>query len=203
MAAVKLLCDTGPLARIFHRRIEPNARNPRSAGLRTCCIADFQIGQASKGSERRRVWKPAIQQTGKSALRFICEIFRLAAFFNRRDQYHAWAAEQLDRIFEPLLTCAAVVSETVFLLQDDGLAADPVFEAIERGKRLVNFSAGEHWPALRRMVRKYADLPMSLADACLVRMAEVTGNCRVFTTDRHFRIYRRHGRHLIPLLAPF
>jgi predicted nucleic acid-binding protein len=68
---------------------------------------------------------------------------------------------------------------------------------------VVQFSAEEHWPDLRRLVRKYKDLPMSLADASLIRMAELAGPCQVFTTDRHFRVYRRHGRHLIPLLAPF
>jgi predicted nucleic acid-binding protein len=138
-----------------------------------------------------------------AAVKLICDTGPLAAFFNERDQHHSWAAEQFEHIFQPLLTCEAVVSETVFLLQDDGLDAEPLFEAIERGKLLVQFSAEEHWPDLRRLVRKYRNLPMSLADACLVRMAEVAGQCQVFTTDRHFRIYRRHGRHLIPLLAPF
>ena len=54
-----------------------------------------------------------------------------------------------------------------------------------------------------RLLRKYADQPMSLADACLVRMAEIAGSCRVFTTDRDFLVYRRGGRQIIPLLAPF
>jgi predicted nucleic acid-binding protein len=138
-----------------------------------------------------------------AAVKLLCDTGPLVAFLNRSDQYHAWASEQFDRIFQPLLTCEAVISETVFLLQDDGLSADPVFEAIERGKLVVQFSAEEHWPDLRRLVRKYANLPMSLADACLVRMAELVGHCQVFTTDRHFRIYRTHGRHLVPLLAPF
>ena len=138
-----------------------------------------------------------------AGVRLLCDTGPLVAFFNRHDQYHSWAAGQFDRIFQPLVTCEAVVSEAVFLLQDDGLSADPLFEAIERGKLLVQFSAEEHWPDLRRLVRKFDDLPMSLADACLVRMAELAGHCQVFTTDRHFRIYRRHGRHLIPLLAPF
>jgi len=44
---------------------------------------------------------------------------------------------------------------------------------------------------------------MSLADACLVRMAEVHPHCQVLTTDRDFLVYRRHGRHVIPVLAPF
>jgi predicted nucleic acid-binding protein len=138
-----------------------------------------------------------------AAVKLLCDTGPLAAFFNRNDQYHAWAADQLERLFQPLLTCEAVISETLFLLQDDGLSTEPVFEAIERGKLVVQFSAEEHWSDLRRLVLKYADLPMSFADACLVRMAEQAGQCQVFTTDRHFRIYRRHGRHLIPLLAPF
>ena len=69
-----------------------------------------------------------------AGVKLLCDTGPLVAFFNRHDQYHAWAAEQFDRVFQPLLTCEAVVSETVFLLQDDGLRADPVFEAIERGK---------------------------------------------------------------------
>jgi predicted nucleic acid-binding protein len=138
-----------------------------------------------------------------AGVKLLCDTGPLAAFFNRADQHHGWAGEQFDRILQPLLTCEAVVSETVFLLHEDGLSADPVFEAIDRGKLVVQFSAEEHWPDLRRLVRKYENLPMSLADACLVRMAEVVGQCQVFTTDKHFRIYRRHGRHLIPLLAPF
>ena len=53
------------------------------------------------------------------------------------------------------------------------------------------------------LLRKYADQPMSLADACLVRMAELHDNCQIFTTDRDFLVYRRKGRGVIPLLAPF
>ena len=54
-----------------------------------------------------------------------------------------------------------------------------------------------------RLLRKYADVPMSVADACLVRMAELAVSCQVFTTDRDFLVYRRSGRQVIPLLAPF
>jgi hypothetical protein len=53
------------------------------------------------------------------------------------------------------------------------------------------------------LLRKYTDQSISLADACLVRMAELIERCQVFTTDRDFLVYRRKGRHLIPLLAPF
>ena len=89
-------------------------------------------------------------------------------------------------------------SETVFLLHSDGLPANPLFGTIDRGALLVPFSADDHWPDLRRLLRKYGDLPMSFADACLVQMAELAARCQVFTTDQHFRVYRRHGRDVIP-----
>jgi predicted nucleic acid-binding protein len=133
----------------------------------------------------------------------ICDTGPLIAFFNRRDQYHSWAIEQFARFSQPLITCEAVISEVLFLLQDDGLFDDPIFEALSRGKVLVQFSAREHWPDLRNLVRKYSNLPMSLADACLVRMTELAPHSQVLTVDRHFQIYRRHGRQLISLLAPF
>jgi predicted nucleic acid-binding protein len=133
----------------------------------------------------------------------ICDTGPLIAFFNRRDQYHSWASEQFARFSQSLVTCEAVISEALFLLQDDGLSGDPIFEALFRGKVLVEFSAREHWPDLRNLVRKYSNLPMSLADACLVRMTELAPHSQVLTVDRHFQIYRRHGRQLISLLAPF
>ncbi len=133
----------------------------------------------------------------------ICDTGPLVAFFNKADQYHKWAREQFNLIGQPVLTCEAVISEVVFLLQDDGLPPDPILEALERAQVVVQFSTREHWPDLRRLIHKYGNLPMSLADACLVRMSELLPQSRVFTADRHFGIYRRHGRQIIPLLAPF
>lgn len=133
----------------------------------------------------------------------LCDTGPLVAFFNRTDQHHDWASSQFDQIHQSLQTCEAVISEAVFLLVSDGLSPDPVFEAVERRQLLVDFAGKEHWPDLRRLIKKYEDLPMSFADACLVRMAELTRNSKVMTLDRHFRVYRRHSRHLIPLLAPF
>lgn len=51
-------------------------------------------------------------------------------------------------------------------------------------------------------MRRYRDRPMSLADACLVRLAELHSGAKVFTLDSDFRIYRRHGNKTIPLLMP-
>lgn len=138
-----------------------------------------------------------------AAVELITDTGPLVAFFNRGDQYHSWAKEQFDRIFSPLITCEAVLSEVIFRLHDDGLSVEPLFQAIDRGKLILRFSAKEHWQDIRRLIRKYEDLPMSLADACLVRMSELTPKCQVFTLDRHFCVYRRNARQLIPILAPF
>jgi predicted nucleic acid-binding protein len=51
-------------------------------------------------------------------------------------------------------------------------------------------------------MERYADTPMSLADACLVRLTEIVTDCKLFTLDSDFEHYRRNGRHAIPLLIP-
>lgn len=138
-----------------------------------------------------------------AAVKVLCDTGPLVAFFSRTDQYHRWAFEQFQGLSPPLWTCESVISEAIFLLHNDGLAADPLLEAIDRGTFRVEFSAAQHWPDLRLLMQKYADLPMSLADACLVRMSEITPKCQVVTTDRHFRLYRRNGRQIIPISSPY
>jgi predicted nucleic acid-binding protein len=51
-------------------------------------------------------------------------------------------------------------------------------------------------------MQKYSDVPMSLADACLVRMTETLSDPVILTTDADFRVYRRHGRQVVPCLLP-
>ena len=53
-----------------------------------------------------------------------------------------------------------------------------------------------------KLLQKYADVPMSLADACLVRMTETFSDPVILTTDSDFRIYRRHSRQVIPCVMP-
>jgi hypothetical protein len=51
-------------------------------------------------------------------------------------------------------------------------------------------------------MQKYADVPMSLADACLVRVTETLPDPVLLTTDADFRTYRRHGRQTVPSVTP-
>ena len=56
--------------------------------------------------------------------------------------------------------------------------------------------------ALRALHRKYRDRPISLADACIVRMAEVFARHLVFTLDSDFSVYRKNGREPLNLIFP-
>ena len=127
----------------------------------------------------------------------------LVGYLSRSDQHHRWAVEAFDSIHDPLHTCEAVISEVIFLLQSDGAPVEPFLQLLERGLVRVDFNLAQHEPDVMRLLRKYHDRPMALADACLVRMAELADPCQVFTTDRDFLVYRRRGRHVIPLLSPF
>lgn len=127
----------------------------------------------------------------------------LVAYLNRTDRYHDWAVERWNALFDPLWTCEAVVSEAIFLLQSEHADTDPLVRLLERRLVRLDFVIDDHRSDVFRLLRKYADSPMSLADACLVRMTELVDASQVFTTDKDFLVYRRKGRHVIPLLSPF
>jgi predicted nucleic acid-binding protein len=93
--------------------------------------------------------------------------------------------------------------QAIFNLQSEGTSLDSILYYLESGIIRLDFSVEENRADVLNLLRKYADQPMSLADACLVRMAELHDNCQIFTTDRDFLVYRRKGRGIIPLLAPF
>jgi len=127
----------------------------------------------------------------------------LLVYLDRSAILHEWAREQFERLSDPLFTCQPVVSEVLFLMRRDGFDPDRVLEMIEMGDLLCRFDLHGEIASLRRLLRQYGDLPVSLADACLVRMSELHHDSVVFTLDRDFLVYRRNGRQKIPLLAPF
>jgi predicted nucleic acid-binding protein len=126
----------------------------------------------------------------------------LVAFLNRRDRDHGWATAQLAEIEAPLLTCEAVLSEVCFLLRGARGGSRAVFDLLEREVVTVVFSLAKEAPAIDRLLRRYEDVPMSLADACLVRMAEQDARRSILTLDKGFRIYRKHARHVVPTILP-
>jgi len=92
------------------------------------------------------------------------------------------------------------VSEAFFLLHDPHVST---LDKLLRHRHLrLAFSLAEELLAVLDLRAKYADVPMSLADACLVRMSETLPDPIVLTTDSDFKIYRRHSRQIVPCLLP-
>jgi predicted nucleic acid-binding protein len=102
----------------------------------------------------------------------------------------------------PLLTCEPVLTEAAFLLKREGRDTDALFALLERGVIRIALAVEEEQADLRALMRRYRNRPMSLADACLVRLSEIHTTAEVFTLDSDFRIYRRHGNRVIPVRMP-
>ncbi len=127
----------------------------------------------------------------------------LIAFLNSRDGHHRWVREQWARVEPPFLTCEAVIAEACFLAHRLGSGApEAVVSLVARGVLDVSFRLAAEAAAVARMMKKYEDVPMSLADACLVRMSEQHAGSVVLTLDGDFRIYRRSRRQRIPTRMP-
>ncbi len=124
----------------------------------------------------------------------------LVALLSRRDANHRWAAAQTPRLPPPWVTCEAVLSETSHLLGGRGTRS--LASLLRRGALVCSYRFADDMDAVLKLLEKYADVPMSFADACLVRMTETLNDPMLLTTDADFRIYRRHGRQVIPCVLP-
>ncbi len=126
----------------------------------------------------------------------------LVAFLCQRDSHHNWAKAAVENLPTPFFTSEAVISEACFLLNRYGVSHRHLFEMIDRETIHVAFSLQEEFARIAALMSTYANRPMSLADATLVRMAELQDEAVIFTVDEDFRIYRKNGRQQIPLLIP-
>ncbi len=126
----------------------------------------------------------------------------LVAFLNRADRFHDWAKAQWERIRPPMLTCEAVLAEACFLLRNLPGGGQAVIEMLNRQVIQVAFDVEDESASVAKLLGRYANVPISLADACLVRMAERHTNSEVLTLEQDFRIYRKHRRHVIPIRTP-
>jgi uncharacterized protein len=126
----------------------------------------------------------------------------MVALLDRRERHHAWAREQFASITPPAVTCEAVITEAYYLVRESDRATDALMQLLERRHLTIPFRLADELPAVSRLIKRYRSQPMSLADACLVRMSEQFTESPVLTLDRDFRVYRKHGRTVIPILMP-
>jgi predicted nucleic acid-binding protein len=123
----------------------------------------------------------------------------LIAALNRDDNHHDWARATLTRLGPPFHSCPEAIAEAAAMTGKPAA----IVEMIDAGEIVLAFDLTAQAPSVLALLKKYADREMDLVDACIVRMSELTRDCRVLTVDRQdFAVYRRNGRELIPLLAP-
>jgi uncharacterized protein len=124
----------------------------------------------------------------------------LVALLDPREQHHLWARETLLRQPLPWLTCESALSEALFLLHEPHVRA--LEQLLRQGHLRLAMNLNDELARVLDLRAKYANVPMSLADACLVRLTEIIPDPVVVTTDADFRIYRRHSRQVVPCLLP-
>jgi len=124
----------------------------------------------------------------------------IVALLSRHDTHHQWAAAQAAGFPLPWTSCEAVLSEAFHLLGPIGIGR--LASLLRRGALVSRYRFVHDMDSVLKLMEKYADVPMSFADACLVRMTETLNDPMVLSTDGDFRIYRRHGRQVIPCVLP-
>lgn len=134
--------------------------------------------------------------------RVIIDTGPLVAFLHQDDQHHRWAVDRFKELAPPFLTCESVLSEACFLLGCETQAITKLAWLLNQDLITLPFRLSEEQTAVFELMRNYKNVPMSLADACLVRMAELESNPIIFTLDRDFQIYRKNRRQIIPAIMP-
>jgi len=134
--------------------------------------------------------------------RVILDTSPLVALINKRDTYHEWAKQKWSMIKPPLLTCEAVITESFFLLRNIHGGQETIIKFLERKAVIIDFDLEDELIHIQSLLNSYKSVPVSLADACLVRMAELQDSSSVFTLDSDFQIYRKNRHQVIDLIFP-
>jgi uncharacterized protein len=134
--------------------------------------------------------------------RIIIDTGPLVALLNRRDQAHSWVLAQMQDMQPPFITCEAVLAEASYLVSDMPGARLALIDMLKENFLQMGLQVKEHADAIATMIERYTNVPMSLADACLVRLAELHPKSPVFTLDSDFSIYRKNGRQVIAQISP-
>ena len=134
--------------------------------------------------------------------RVIVDAGPLVALLNGRDNAHHWVVQQLRDIAPPMITCESVLAEASYLARDLPGARAALMEMLAEEFLSIGMALADHHSSVLAMLRRYADVPMSLADACVVRLAELHPQSPVLTLDSDFLVYRKNGRQVIEVLRP-
>ena len=120
---------------------------------------------------------------------------------DRSERNHSACVETVTALTAPLVTCEAVLAEACYLLRGMRGASDSVLANVERGVFQIPFRLDSAVGAIRVLMKRYASVPMDLADACLVHLAETLETGAILTLDSDFRVYRWKRRRAFEFLV--
>jgi predicted nucleic acid-binding protein len=114
----------------------------------------------------------------------------IVALLDRSESFHRTCAQTVREVEAPLVTCEAVITESCYLLRNLSGASGAVIENVAAGIFQVPFQLSRDTAGVRRVLQKYKDRKIDLADACLIRLADEFGTADILTLDQDFAIYR-------------
>ena len=115
----------------------------------------------------------------------------LVALLSRDDAAHSHAVKLFADCVPPFRTCEAVIAEACFLMREvDAAGPAEVIALGRKGVYQIALSIEDHWTNIEGLLRKYVSRPISLADASLIRCAEIHEEARILTFDSDFAVYR-------------
>ena len=126
----------------------------------------------------------------------------LIAYLMPKDKFHTWAVSELSQITSPVFTSEAVITEACFLAQRIHNGQKTILKLIRQGHIIIPFNLSQEIETIENLMQRYTSVPMSLADASLVRMSEMYNNTPILTLDSDFTIYRKHRNQTIPVIMP-
>ena len=126
----------------------------------------------------------------------------LVALLSKHDAEHDRATQLFAACLPPFRCCEAVVAEACFLMRKvDPAGPEEVVGLLRKGVYELSFSLHDQSASVQALLKKYADQPISLADACLIRCAEVHQEPRILTFDADFTRYRWSRRKRFELVG--
>lgn len=125
----------------------------------------------------------------------------IVALLDRDERYHVRCVEVVSDIVGPLATCGAVIAEACYLLRRTAGASEAVVRNVANGVFQTPVRLVDRAGAIEKLLRKYRDVAMDLADACLVDLADQIDTGRILTLDRDFEFYRWRSRRKFDLLV--
>lgn len=124
----------------------------------------------------------------------------IVALLDRDEHHHEKCVEIVSDLIGPLVTCEAAIAEACYLLRRTSGAPEAIIRNVANGVFQTPVRLADQANVVEKLLRKYRDVPMALADACLVELADQIDTGQILTLDRDFEIYRWRSRRKFELL---